>query len=331
MFASAPSNGRDVPTFRDAAESLGVTESAISHQVRRLEDFLHTALFDRSGPGVRLTPAGRRYLDDIDPAIRQIQSATDALLGPSGRRVVRLTLAPSLALNWLIPRLGAFEREHPDIELQLVTTTRVLDLQRDQIDLALRHGEGAWPGVKSTFLLAETVVPVCAPGYLTWQPEEDPLAALRRARLLVSARSPDEWRSGPGRAASRRRRSPAPSSWKARSRCCRSPRAAMGWRSGDGRWSTIGWRAGCWSLPSAPMTPAEPPTTFASWPTSRRPPRRGRWRAGCANWLPRLEFHSSCPDAKSLVSVTARHYLRARGQGISQQRLMSRKLSRRSS
>lgn len=149
--------------FRDAAESLGVTESAISHQVRRLEDFLHTALFDRSGPGVRLTPAGRRYLDDIDPAIRQIQSATDALLGPSGRRVVRLTLAPSLALNWLIPRLGAFEREHPDIELQLVTTTRVLDLQRDQIDLALRHGEGVWPGLKSTFLLAETVVPVCAP------------------------------------------------------------------------------------------------------------------------------------------------------------------------
>lgn len=188
-FHAAAVHGR----FRDAAESLGVTESAISHQVRRLEDFLHTALFDRSGPGVRLTPAGRRYLDDIDPAIRQIQSATDALLGPSGRRVVRLTLAPSLALNWLIPRLGAFEREHPDIELQLVTTTRVLDLQRDQIDLALRHGEGAWPGVKSTFLLSETVVPVCAPGYFTWQPEEDPLAALRRARLLVSARSPDEW------------------------------------------------------------------------------------------------------------------------------------------
>jgi LysR family glycine cleavage system transcriptional activator len=75
-FHAAAVHGR----FRDAALSLGVTESSISHQVRHLEDFLRTALFDRSGPGVRLTVAGQRYLDQIDPAIRQIQSATEALL-----------------------------------------------------------------------------------------------------------------------------------------------------------------------------------------------------------------------------------------------------------
>jgi DNA-binding transcriptional LysR family regulator len=129
-----------------AALSLGVTESAVRHQVRRLEDFLRTALFDRSGPGVRLTAAGRRYLEQIDPAIRQIQSATAAMLRPTGRNVVRLTLPPSLAATWLIPQLGAFEREHPDIDLQLVPTTRVVDLRRDQVDLAVRHGTGPWPG-----------------------------------------------------------------------------------------------------------------------------------------------------------------------------------------
>lgn len=188
-FHAAATKGR----FRDAAESLGVTESAISHQVRRLEDFLRIALFDRSGPGVRLTAAGRRYLEQIDPAIRQIQLATEALLHPRGQTVVRVTLPPSLAASWLIPQLGAFERAHPDVELQLVATTRVLDLRRDQVDLAVRHGKGDWPGVEAAFLLEETVLPVCAPGYLAPDAGDDPGAALRQARLIVNTLSPDEW------------------------------------------------------------------------------------------------------------------------------------------
>ncbi|MGH6895624.1 MAG: LysR substrate-binding domain-containing protein [Geminicoccaceae bacterium] len=188
-FHAAALHGR----FRDAAASLGVTESAISHQVRRLEDFLRTALFDRSGPGVRLTAAGRRYLEQIDPAIRQIQAATAAMLRPTGRDVVRLTLPPSLAATWLIPQLGAFERAHPEVDLQLVPTTRVVDLQRDQVDLAIRHGKGSWPGIDAAFLLEETALPVCAPGYLTLRPDEDPLAGLQRVRLIVNARFPDEW------------------------------------------------------------------------------------------------------------------------------------------
>jgi LysR family glycine cleavage system transcriptional activator len=177
--------------FREAAAHLGVTESAISHQIRRLEDFLHTPLFDRSGSGVRLTAAGRRYLEQIDPAIRQIQAATETLLRPTGRQVVRLTLPPSLAATWLIPKLGAFERDHPDMELQLVPTTRMLDLKRDQVELAVRHGKGAWPGIEATFLLEEKALPVCAPGYLS--PDEVPAIGLQRARLIVNARFPDEW------------------------------------------------------------------------------------------------------------------------------------------
>ena len=188
-FHAAAVHGR----FRDAAQSLGLTESAISHQVRRLEDFLRVALFDRSGPGVRLTAAGRRYLEQIDPAIRQIQAATEAMLRPTGRAVVRLTLPPSLAATWLIPQLGAFERAHPDVELQLVPTTRMVDLKRDQVDLAIRHGKGVWPGTDATFLLAETALPVCAPGYLVLGPDEAPLAALERVRLIVNTRFPDEW------------------------------------------------------------------------------------------------------------------------------------------
>ena len=179
--------------YRDAAESLGLTESAISHQVRRLEEFLRTALIDRSGRRPKLTDTGRRYLEQIEPAIHQIQSATEVLLPATGRSIVRLTLPPSLAATWLIPKLGAFEREHPGIDLQLITTTRVIDLRRDQVELAIRHGKGPWPDVEATFLLEETAMPVCAPGYLDLLPKKPSREALRDVRFIVSANFPDEW------------------------------------------------------------------------------------------------------------------------------------------
>lgn len=179
--------------FRDAAETLGVTESAISHQVKRLEAFLRVSLIDRSGARATLTDTGRRYLEQIEPALLGIQAATEALLPASGRSVVRLTLPPSLAAAWLIPRLGAFEREQPDIGLQLITSTRVVDLRRDQVDLAIRHGRGAWPGLEATFLLAETAMPVCAPGYIDPPDGALPAGLLHGVRLLVNASFPDEW------------------------------------------------------------------------------------------------------------------------------------------
>ncbi len=179
--------------YKDAAESLGITESAISHQVRKLEAFLHTALFDRTGTGARLTETGRRYLDQIDPAIRQIQAATESILPSTGRRAVRLTLPPSIAATWVIPRLGALERTLPDIDLQLVPTTRVVDMRRDQVDLAIRHGRGRWPGVDAAFLLEETAMPVCAPGYLDTTEGEDPAELIARARLVLNGTFPEEW------------------------------------------------------------------------------------------------------------------------------------------
>ena len=179
--------------YRDAAESLGITESAISHQVRKLEAFLHTALFDRTGTGARLTETGRRYLDQIDPAIRQIQAATESVLPSRGRQAVRLTMPPTIAAAWIIPRLSALERTHPEIDMQLVPTTRVVDLRRDQVDLAIRHGRGEWPGVDAEFLLEETAMPVCAPGYLGEDDGAPSLDLLSRVRLVVNGTFPDEW------------------------------------------------------------------------------------------------------------------------------------------
>ena len=179
--------------YRDAAESLGLTESAISHQVRRLEDFLRTPLIDRSGRRPKLTDTGRRYLEQIEPAMRQIQAATEALMPADGGSTVRMTLPPSLAATWLIPRLGAFEREYPEINLQLNTTTRVIDMRRDQMDFAIRYGKGAWPDVEAAFLLEEAAMPVCAPGFATGLSGGLSADGLRDLRLIVNAHFPDEW------------------------------------------------------------------------------------------------------------------------------------------
>lgn len=176
----------------DAAVTLGVTESAVSHQVRQLETLLHTRLFDRSSGRLVLTETGRRYLARIDPALREIQSATAAVLPEGGRSVVRVTMPTSLAAVWLMPRMGAFQRDNPGIDLQLVPTTRVIDLARDQVDVAIRYGKGAWSGVEAEFLFHDLATPVAAPGYL---PEGSAPTAelLARVRLLVNRAVPDEW------------------------------------------------------------------------------------------------------------------------------------------
>jgi DNA-binding transcriptional LysR family regulator len=259
-----------------------------------------------------LTAAGRRYLEQIDPAIRQIQAATEAILRPTGRNVVRMTLPPSLAATWLIPQLGAFEREHPDVEVQLVSTTRVLDLKRDQVDLAVRHGKGSWPGVDAAFLLNETALPVSAPGYLTVRPGEDPLGVLERVRLIVNARFPNEWEEWA------RARGLAPPALTSAIELEGLEQALQVAESGHGL--AIGRRPmvddrlarGTLVAPFGAATRPVRPTTSAGRPAWRRPRWRGAWSAGCAGWPLLLESHSSKPESNSLAPGGRRAHLSGR-------------------
>jgi len=179
-----------------AAASLGVTESAVSHQIRQLETLLHIKLFDRSTGRLILTEAGARYLARIDPALREIQAATEALMPSEGPMVVRITLPTSLAATWLLPRLGAFEAANTDLDIQLVPTTRVIDLARDHVDLAIRYGRGGWPGVEAQHLFDDFAAPVAAPGLLADMAGCGGAAieqTLAQTRLIQNNSTPDEW------------------------------------------------------------------------------------------------------------------------------------------
>jgi LysR family glycine cleavage system transcriptional activator len=189
MFVELVQAGRLGP----AAARLGVTDSAITHQIRKLEADLGVALFERDGRYLRLTPAGRQFHAEVAPALERIAQARASLRG-EGQREVVVTLAPSLARSWFLHKVTAFEAALPGVKLRLVPVTRLVDLERERIDLAIRYlshgvaGEGRpWH--------EERAFPVCAPE-LAEAARQDALPVLRNEDHPVEW---DEWQRVSGR------------------------------------------------------------------------------------------------------------------------------------
>lgn len=179
--------------FRIAAEQLGVTESAVSHQVKRLEQLLGAALFERQGREMHLTPLGSRYFASIRRSFGELLRATAEVAGSLDQARVTLTLPTSLAAFWLIPRLDALQRRHPGINLQLLTTNRKCDFARENIDLGIRYGLGSWPGFQSTPLLSEQFFPVATAAFVAKWRTLEPATLMRSARLIANGLHPGEW------------------------------------------------------------------------------------------------------------------------------------------
>ncbi|MGG1944767.1 transcriptional regulator GcvA [Trinickia sp. NRRL B-1857] len=169
--------------FTQAAAELHVTQAAISHQVRQLEQWLGLRLFERRGHLLTITAHGRDYLAEISVALDRIASAT-ARLKQGSEGPLRITVLPSFAACWLVPRLGGFREQYPDIELKLTTSTQLWDGLDDRFDVGIRSGLGRWPGLNAQLLATESLSPVCAPSLATGrEPLREP-ADLRHAHLL---------------------------------------------------------------------------------------------------------------------------------------------------
>lgn len=150
--------------FTLAGEELHLTASAISHQIRALEAFYATALFRRQRHEVVLTPAGERLLEATQPWLERLSAVGEALRVRDAQRL-SLTAPPSLVSRWLMPRLGGFLAAHPDVDFKLHATTALLDLDTEQADVAIRYGDGRWPGLRADKLFDESIFPVAAPAY----------------------------------------------------------------------------------------------------------------------------------------------------------------------
>lgn len=150
-------------SFSAAARELNVTHAAIAQHVRALEADLSTPLVRRSGQGMGLTAEGALLATQLSDGFGTIARAVKQVREDQEARPVRVSLTPSFAESWLMPRLGGFWQTHPDIQLALLPTTEVVDLRRDDVDLAIRFGTGDWEGLHVRLLLASPYVVVASP------------------------------------------------------------------------------------------------------------------------------------------------------------------------
>jgi len=182
-------------SFTLAASELNVTQTAISHQIRRLEEELGIRLFVRQNRALALTPQARDYLPGVRAAFNDLRLATDRLLRKDDDRVLTVSTLASLAAKWLLPRLTDFQEQHPGIDVRITTSTSLVDFQRDDVDAAIRYGRGQWPGLRADWLMADELFPVCSPSLLGGdKPLRRPEDLRNHPLLHTSNANSDDWR-----------------------------------------------------------------------------------------------------------------------------------------
>jgi DNA-binding transcriptional LysR family regulator len=148
-------------SFTRAAEEMHVTQAAVAHQVKGLEGWLGAKLFRRLPRGLLLTDEGQALLPELKDAFDRIGHAVERLAAaPAGGTLVVSALT-TFVLTWLVPRMPRFQAAHPEIEVRLTTTPRLVDFAREDVDVAIRHGTGRWPGLRAEKLFEEVLTPLC--------------------------------------------------------------------------------------------------------------------------------------------------------------------------
>lgn len=170
-------------SFTKAGEELFLTQSAVSRQIKELEGELGVELFQRRHRALVLTEAGKQFYAAAAQVLTTMRSATDRLRAQAGKKTLSVTTTHSFAALWLIPRLAGFTRTHPGVDVRITAATRVQDLERDGLDVAIRHGPAALAGPHAIRLFGEKVFPVCSPKLLKSNPLEKPPDLARHVLL----------------------------------------------------------------------------------------------------------------------------------------------------
>jgi LysR family glycine cleavage system transcriptional activator len=152
-------------SFTKAAAELGMTQAAVSYQVKLLEDRIGAPLFLRAPRRVVLSELGKRLAPQVSDAFQRLEGAFGALRRMA-EGVLSITAVDTFATNWLVPRLGNFQLAHPDIAVRLEVSRRVVDFAREEYDIGIRGGHGDWPGLRAHLLLSGEFTPLCSPGLL---------------------------------------------------------------------------------------------------------------------------------------------------------------------
>ena len=181
-------------SFTRAAAELSVTQTAVSHQIRRLEEQLGKRLFVRRSRALALTRAAEEYLPAIRTAFDDLRRATARLQRPDREGLLTVSTTASLAAKWLVTRVASFQEAHPGIEVRITTSTHLVDFQREEVDVAVRYGRGNWPGLRTQWLMAEDIFPVCSPALMKGAKPLHRPADLAHHTLLHTTVAREDWR-----------------------------------------------------------------------------------------------------------------------------------------
>ncbi|GAB3022927.1 transcriptional regulator GcvA [Bowmanella dokdonensis] len=178
-------------SFTRAADELFVTQAAVSHQIKALEEFLGIKLFLRKNRSLLLTEEGQGYYLDIKDIFASLQDATQRLLARGAKGAITVALPPSFAIQWLVPRIHKFSVEHPDIDVRIKAVDFDEGHLTDDVDVAIYYGRGKWPGLHADKLHTEYLTPICSPLLFQSDKPLDTLDDLRFHTLLHdSSREP---------------------------------------------------------------------------------------------------------------------------------------------
>jgi DNA-binding transcriptional LysR family regulator len=178
--------------FTAAAEELGLTQGAISRQVRALEDQLDVRLFRRANKKITLTDAGRAYAREIHVALKRIQTASLFIKTNPRAGLLNIAILPTFGTRWLMPRFPSFLEQNPDITVNFVTKLSQFDFGEEGLHAAIHYGLPDWPNTQSTFLMREESVPVASPDFLRQREIATP-GDFSNAPLLHLASRPQAW------------------------------------------------------------------------------------------------------------------------------------------
>lgn len=179
-------------SFKQAGEELHITASAISHQIKSLEEILGFPLFTRITRGVKLTKQGRDYAYSLSNAFRLIDQASDQILRNTHKTKVKVSIMPSLASNLVYPKLAEFKQSHPDIDLEIDSCEGLADLSNDSMDFAIRYGYGKWDSYQSKLLRRCHGVILASPEFLAANPIDKP-EQLRDIPLICLSHMESAW------------------------------------------------------------------------------------------------------------------------------------------
>lgn len=175
--------------FTKAAEELFVTQAAVSHQIKLLEDFLNVQLFHRRNRLLELTELGLQYFDEIRPLLEQIAAATDRIRLKNSRQILTISVPQTFGMHWLVPRLNDFHQKFPDIEVRIKGVDQDEGLLGKEIDVAIYYGSGNWQNVESVRLTESPLVILASPKFLAENPLREPEDLIGKTLLHVFSRN----------------------------------------------------------------------------------------------------------------------------------------------